>query len=230
MNVKVIGLGGIGNCLVTHLCRFLNFNQTDAVVTFIDGDVFTKDNHPRQAFHRFGNKAEITKEWMEEMFPSLCFRAEPEYVANLTNEHVTLDNLSRLVYNGDIVFLCVDNHVSRKMVSDYGENLSDITVFSGGNELTYGNVQIFIRKEGVNVTLPLANKFHPEIANPKDMHPLAAGCMQMLPRMPQLVFTNNMAAAIMLNAFYAHLQGAVMADEIYFDVITGSCRPVTRSK
>jgi molybdopterin/thiamine biosynthesis adenylyltransferase len=223
MNIKVIGLGGIGNCLVPLLARFLNFHNPQAVLTFIDGDRFEKGNSSRQFFPRLGNKAEVTAEWLSEMFPEMLFRAEAR--------HAGLDNLSRLVYNGDIVFLCVDNHDSRKLVSDHGENLSDVAIFSGGNEFTDGNVQIFIRREGKNVTLPLANeKYHPEIHRPRDKHPLAAACMQMTPRVPQLVFANNMAAAIMLNAFYAHLQGAVMPDDIYFDLLIGSCRPVTRSK
>lgn len=222
MNIKIIGLGGIGNCVVPILARFLNFDQPDATLTLIDGDVFVEHNQRRQHFDRLGNKAEVTKEWLEGLFPELCFRAEPEFV--------TRDNLPRLVYNGDIVFLCVDNHASRKMVSDHGENLSDVVILSGGNEVTHGNVQIFIRRNGENITPPLANELHPEIVKPADMHPLAAGCMQMLPETPQVIFANNTAATILLNAFYAYLQGAPMDGEIYFDILGGSVRPANRQQ
>lgn len=221
MQIKVIGLGGIGNCLVHPLARFLQYHDQDVAVTLIDGDVFEQGNAQRQYFARFGNKAEVTAEWLAGLFPSLLFRVEPRYAA--------LDNLPSLVYNGDIVLLGVDNHASRKLVSDHGENLSDVVVISGGNELKDGCVQIFIRRDGENITLPLANDFHPEIQNPADNHPLANGCMQMLPGAPQVIFANNTAATVMLNSFYALLQGQVMPDEIYFDLLTGSCRPVYRS-
>jgi len=221
VNIKVIGLGGIGSCLVPLLARFLNFNYSDAIVTLIDGDSFEESNAERQSFDRLGNKAEVTAESLGQTFPKLCFRSVPEFVTN--------DNLPALVYNEDIVFLCVDNHASRKLVSDHGENLADVSIFSGGNEFTDGNVQIFIRKEGANVTLPLANEFHPEIGNAADTHLPTAGCMQMQAAAPQQIFANNTAATIMLNAFYSHLQGKAMADEVYFDVLTGSCRPVYRS-
>jgi len=220
VNIKVVGLGGIGTCLAPVLCRFLCFERPESTVTFIDGDEYMADNRRRQTFAHFGNKAEVTAEAMQRLFPELCFRAVAEYVR--------VDNQSALIYNADTVFVCVDNHTTRKLVSDHAGNLSDIAIFSGGNDWTSGAVQIYIRKGGDNQTLPLANQFHPEIEKPKDFHPEGLGCEALQPEAPQLVFANNTAATIMLNAFYAHLQESVMPDEIYFDLLTGSVRAVNR--
>ena len=46
------------------------------------------------------------------------------------------------------MFLCVDNHKSRMIINNYCKQLNDVILFSGGNEFTDGNVQIYVRKEG----------------------------------------------------------------------------------
>src|SRR5262249_60475714 len=83
-------------------------------------------------------------------------------------------NVGQLIRNGDHVLLCVDNHPTRKLVSDHCGTLANVALFSGGNEGvepprergTYGNVQVYLRKGGRDLTVPLT-RFHPEIANPK---------------------------------------------------------------
>lgn len=220
MKVKVIGIGGIGTCLLPVLVRFLNFSSSGAEILLIDGDRFEEKNRERQCFDRLGNKAEVTAERLQQQHSRVPLRARPEYV--------TGSNVVRLVREGDVVFLCVDNHATRKLVSDRCEELDNVVLISGSNELTDGSVQVYVRRDGQDVTLPLASDFHPEVQYPKDANPAELGCEEQLESEPQLLFTNNWVAAIMLSSFYTWRQGGLKYDELYCDLLTGNCRAVSR--
>jgi len=222
MQIKVVGIGGIGGALLPTLSRFLNFGFSDVEVTLIDGGRYVERNRNRQVFDNLGSKAQITAERLVQDFPRVRFRPQPAYL--------TEDNIVSLIREGDLVLLCVDNHATRKLVSDHCEDLANVVVISGGNDYTDGSVQIFIRRDGENVTLPLANHFHPEIERPQDANPGVAGCDELAESEPQLLITNNAVAACMLNVFYAYLQGRFDFDEVYIDVVTSNTRAVSRSK
>jgi len=219
MRIKVIGIGGIGGCLLPVLCKFANYFPDSVEIVLVDGDDFEEKNKPRQFFDEFGNKAEVTQKSLENSFLNIHFGCIPEYVA--------LDNIIEVVCEKDIVFLCVDNHATRKLVSDYCQILSDVAVISGGNDFTDGNIQVFVRENRQNITPPLANDRHPEIANPKDKLPNEASCAELFSSEPQLVIMNNIIAAMMLSCFYAYLDGKLNYQEAYVDIITGNCRAVS---
>lgn len=224
MKIKVVGIGGIGCQLLLTLARYLNYaqNPSKVEVTLIDGDFYEENNLPRQAFKQFGNKAEVKVSELKKEFSLIFLRAKPCFV--------TSNNVVELIREGDIVFLCVDNHQSRKDVSNRVEELQNCLLIAGGNHYTDGIVQIYYRRDGQDVTLPLDNDFHPEIQNPRDQNPGEMGCDELTPSEPQLLLTNNAIAAGMLNAFYAWLQGKQLYDEVYIDIITGCNRPVFRRK
>lgn len=202
LKIKVIGTGGIGLCLLPVLCRYLNFSDEkfpNVEVTLIDGDTFEERNRDRQEFDDIGPKATITAQEYRGKYPRLMFWDNPVYVG----EH----NVVQLIREDDIVVLCVDNHATRKLISDRAEELNNITVISGGNDWTDGNVLTHIRRDGANLTPPLANKYHPEIVNPLDENPAdiqekAEGCAALVIGEPQLLITNNYIAANMLAALY----------------------------
>jgi hypothetical protein len=122
----------------------------------------------------------------------------------------------------------VDNHPSRLLVSTHAGTLKDATLISGGNDFHDGNVQVYVRRDGANLT-PSLSRYHPEIAAPRDRNPAdlssealaAAGA-------PQLLFANLTVAALMLNAFYAWQQGALGYSEVYCDLLENLTRPVVR--
>ena len=197
LKIKVIGTGGIGLCLLPSLCRYLNYNGEkfpDVQVSLIDGDHFEERNRERQDFVEVGPKATMTAEKYRNEFPRLMMMDHPVYVAD--------HNVIQLIREGDVVLMCVDNHKTRKLISDRAEELKNVTVISGGNDLTDGNVLMHIRRDDKNITPPLASNFHPEIANPTDKHPgevtEAMGCQVVAVAEPQLLFTNNLIAANML--------------------------------
>ena len=223
MKVKVIGVGGIGCCLLPCLARFLQYQlDVEASVTLIDGDAFENRNRERQTFSALGNKASVKVAELQREFPRMYFEAVEEFI--------TEDNVMIYIQNSDVVFVGVDNFFSRKVISDRAIRLKDVLVISGGNELTDGNVRFHLRQNNEDITLPLANKYHPEVMNPRDTGPTIAGCGARQAADPQIVLMNNLVAAHMLAGFYAYLQGKLDYDEVYLDLLTGSSRSVKRKK
>jgi len=219
MQIKIIGIGGVGTHLVVPLCRYLdnlsNLKEKPRI-TLIDGDQFEPKNESRQDFYTFGNKAEVTAKRMKKLFPNLEIESKPWYVTN--------ENIFLLIRNKDIVFLCVDNHATRKIVSDFCEQLEEIKLISGGNEYTDGNVQVYIRHQGKNITPPLTY-LHPEISNPRDLNPAEMSCEELsVSGAPQLIFTNLLVAAWMLAAFWNITTNKINYSELYFDLETGNSR------
>lgn len=220
LEIKVIGIGGIGCALLPFLCRYLQYSEARARLTLIDGDRFERSNAARQAFSRLGNKAEVKAVELAQEFEVLSFRSFPEYV--------TEANIGRLIGVGEVVFLMVDNHASRNLVSRHTSSLSDLTLISGGNDYEDGNVQIYVRQNGQDLT-PSLSRYHPEIATPRDQSPAVMSCEELMAAgAPQLLFANLMVASLMLNAFYAIRQGRLNYSEVYLDIVQNVSRAVTR--
>jgi molybdopterin/thiamine biosynthesis adenylyltransferase len=218
--ITVIGIGGIGCALVPFLARYLNYRGERARITLVDGDEFERGNADRQAFGTVGNKAKVKAAEMAREFQGLSFRAVPEYV--------TEENITQCIRGGDTIFLAVDNHKSRKLVSDYCEKLEAVTLISGGNDYTDGNVQIHIREGGRDRTAPIT-RFHSEIQHPQDRSPAEMSCEELMERgAPQLLFTNLAVASAMLNAFYSLCEGKLPYGEVYLDIVEGKSNPVKR--
>jgi len=211
-NIKIIGLGGIGSELCEQISRFLTFSSSNqSTITLIDGDNYETKNRERQNFSDFGNKAIIKCRDLRDKFPFSNLNIK--YV----NQFVNSDNIKNIIENGDIVFLAVDNHKTRKLVSDFSDSLKDITIISGGNELTDGNIQIYIRKGGEKLT-PNLTDFHPEIKDPVDKLPEEMSCEELHSVEPQLLFTNVGVSTFMCWAFFNILKGNPVPSEVYFDI------------
>ncbi len=222
LEIKVIGIGGIGCALLPFLCRYLTSEGERARITLVDGDAFESRNAARQSFERLGNKAKVKAEELAREFPTLSFRAIPEYV--------TGENVEEIIREGEIIFLAVDNHRTRLLVGSRGEALQDILLISGGNDLTSGNVQVHLKQGGKDLTLPLT-AFHPEIQDPEDRSPSEMSCEELQQASaPQLLFMNLTVACFMLNAFYAWRIGRLDYDEVYFDIVEGRAQPVRRHR
>lgn len=222
MDIVVIGLGGVGSILIERMCRFLNFTDDhDVEILLVDGDEYESKNYERQEFGRLGNKADIKITDLSVKFSKLGFDAFEEYV--------TEENISDVIGEGNIVFLCVDNHKTRMIVSNYCKKLKNITLISGGNEFTDGNVQLYVRRDGKDLTPDLC-KYHPEIAVPDDKLPTEMSCEELSVSDPQLYFTNLGVATIMCWTFYnAIIEGKYERSEVYFDILTMNSNAKTRA-
>lgn len=232
LKIKVIGCGGIGSWLVDPLCTMISYSSASAVeVGLIDGDHYEERNRERQNFVEIGPKATITAMRLQEKFPRLTIQDHPIYL--------TKANIALLIKDGDIVCGCVDNHRTRKLINDRAEELNNIVHLSGGNELTDGNVLIHIKKNGKDITLPVANKYHPELQNPTDKNPgdedlsRKKGCDVMVVSEPQLVATNFQVASIMLSELYKIIinhDRVGKSNEIHFDILTSKMNSMLREK
>lgn len=198
MNVVLIGCGGIGSHLVIPLAQFLAHHKKDEthVLHLIDGDSFAQRNGDRQFFDRVGPKALV--------YSALLARTIRGLNVESTHAYVSPSNVMFFVTEGDTVLLAVDNHATRKVVSDHAGTLANVCVISGGNELTDGDVLLYLRKNGKDCTPPLT--YYPEIAAPEEKGPYDKSCEERAAGgAPQLVWTNNAVAAAMGNLFWRYV-------------------------
>jgi hypothetical protein len=230
-SVKLIGLGGVGGIAARYLVAFLAASDRPLRVVLIDGDEFEPRNAERMLFSECGNKASVVRDDLLE------FVEDGSLTLAAVEEYVDAGNLPRLVVEGDVVLLCVDNHATRKLVSDHCRRLSDVCLISGGNDGvgedgagrtqrgSFGNVQVHRRREGVDETPPI-DAFHPEIESPRDTPPGDTSCTEALLSVPQLLFANLATASALLNAFFLHTCRELCYPELCFDIAEGLMRPV----
>lgn len=219
MNHVLIGVGGVGTHLVNGLARYMYSERSTDILLLVDGDVVENHNLSRQDFgiDSIGvNKAEATRERLRNLFPGLRI--------DILDEFLTPENVGVIVQDQNVVFLGVDNYATRKIVNDHAQDLSDITLISGGNELTDGDVIVYHRSDGSDLTNPL-DLLHPEIGSPTDVLPTELNCQEMAESEPQLIFTNMMVANLMLIAYW-HLRekGGFHFHELFFDINSGKMR------
>lgn len=215
--IVVVGCGGIGSQLIRNLLMFLTYSIPGGYkgeVVLVDGDIFEAKNSQRQIFGAIDvgrNKATSLANLYRQDFP-LNIRAAGSYL-DAVNARMTIGEDS-------MVFSCVDNHKTRKLISDRCKQLDNVVLVSGGNDYHDGNVQTYQRIDGEDVCMPIDHFGHPEIADPKDQHPseVETHCHTEVESAPQLVFANAMAATLMNNAAYhVFTTGKVKEADLYFD-------------
>ena len=227
--VKIIGLGGVGSIVARYLAIFLASLGRVVRLVFIDGDDFEHSNRTR-TFGSGGNKATVTHDDLAPHF------AESSLSILAIEEFVTPENIGRLIRAGDIILLTVDNHATRKLVSDHCATLSDVCLISGGNDGvekdasghmrrgTYGNVQVYLRRAGADAS-PSLTRYHPEIAQPADKLPTDKSCTELITSVPQILFANLTVATCILNTLLLHLSDALHYSELAFDIADALMRP-----
>jgi hypothetical protein len=139
-------------------------------------------------------------------------------------------NIDELVRRGDIVLIAVDNYSVRALIEARVKALEDAVVINGGNELTNGSCQIYIRQAGKNVTPPLSH-FHEEIKykGTDDRAAMTCAARTKIPGGEQTIAANSMSASIML-AFLSnyHTQATkpkgMVGHEAHFDLATLAMR------
>ncbi len=232
--VVFIGLGGVGMYVAKTASTFLAGLQgamptKETNLLLVDGDAFSFSNTYRMDVPEFGNKAEAIGKGILQSTDVNGFsvRWKPEYV--------TSENIEEIIQSGDCVLLAVDNHATRKLVSEHCQTLRDVVLISGGNDGveegmrgTYGNVQVYMREEWDDLTAPLT-KFHPEIADPQDKAPSEMDCLELAAQgVPQIALVNLTVASWMLNSLMRimmPIEGERQWDEVCFDIVEGVCAP-----
>ncbi len=189
------------------------------------------------AFAEVGFKAHIREKEMADLLGDrVSFRGLPLYV--------TRTNIEDLIPPDEpaVIFLCVDNHGTRRLVSEYCQRRTQglTLLISGGNSAVeedgghFGNVLIHLRRDDRDLTNPITTH-HPEIAAaPEDEVPNNEDpdCVQMALRSDstQIGLSNLAVASAMLNAFYAWYQGDGPAgyEEVYLNILEARVTPRSR--
>jgi len=194
----VVGAGGTGSHLMPALLAYLrNFhaNQgTEYQVVVADGDIFEDKNLARQLFAEEMlaiNKADA----MVQMNPGHPMIAVSRYIGKA--------DIETMVQDGDIVLICADNYSVRALIVAHAKTLDNVTVINAGNELIDGTVQLWVRRNGENLTPPITYG-HPEIAFKAEDDRAAMTCVQVaqLPGGEQTILANQAAAHFMLVALW----------------------------
>ncbi|MEQ8667811.1 MAG: ThiF family adenylyltransferase [Pirellulales bacterium] len=236
--VRVVGLGGIGAIVARYCCVFLASLRGESSLILMDGDNFEPKNASRMLFSSHGNKAEVVRASLVEHV------RDSQLTLVAVDEFIDRENVSCLISGGpnEVVLLCVDNHPTRKLLSDYCQGrdgfpgVDDLCLISGGNDGvgpdssgvhrrgSYGNVQIYIRRSGTDIS-PSLTTFHPEIDRPAQST-AQEHCTEAIASTPQLLFANLMAASAICNAFWLYLCGSLHYSELGFDIADGKMRPL----
>ncbi|MHC4953584.1 MAG: ThiF family adenylyltransferase [Planctomycetota bacterium] len=231
-SIKLIGLGGVGGIVARYLTVFLTALDADIRLVFVDGDTFESRNAERMVFAHAGNKAAVLRDELT------VHTVESRVTMVAVEEYVQPDNLDRLVRDRDLVLLAVDNHATRKLVSEHCSGLRNVCLISGGNDGagadssgrerrgTYGNVQMYMRREGEDRT-PALTRHHPEIAEPADSMPHELSCQELYESVPQILFANLATASALLNTLFLVACDADHYDELHLDIHDGLMRPAS---
>jgi len=233
--ITIVGLGGVGSIVARYASVFLASLPDNSSLLLVDGDKFEPSNASRMLFGRHGNKARVIR---NELLPR--FRGSRLGIAAVA-KYVAKETISGIIWPENIIILCVDNHATRKLVNDHCAKLKNIVLISGGNDGvgkdstgtvrlgTYGNIQIYIRKKGKDVT-PSLSAYHPEIANPKDKMPGELNCVELVVSKPQILFSNLAVASGILNTLLLYLSGQLPYSELGFDIAQGKAWPAVPIK
>lgn len=217
----LIGAGGTGSLLLDPMLRMLRtfHGQDDFIVAIIDGDNVEAKNLARQQFkgnHVGLNKAAALADFVygEELHPV------PEFLGDT--------NIKDRIQDGDVVIIAADNYNVRARIEQRAFELDNIAVINGGNESFDGSCQIFIRKNGKNMTPPLS-WMHDEIYTPSEHDPSKLDCIARaaIKGGEQTIIANLMSAAWTLNMLYRYLvsdKNPVVWHETFFDMKTGNAK------
>ena len=233
LTVRLVGLGGVGSIVARFVSIFLAALQCDVRLILIEGDHFEPQNATRMLFRSCGNKAEVVQADLLDHF------ADSRLTLMAISEFITPQNIATLLPGGEdeVIFLCVDNHATRKLISDHCEGLDNICLISGGNDGvgkdstgtmrrgSYGNCQVYIRRGAADVS-PSLTAFHDEIKNPTDQLPDDQHCTDLVDSVPQLLFANLATASAICNTFLLYLCDRLHYSEVGFDIVDARMRPL----
>lgn len=222
---SLIGAGGTGSFLYPALLRYLenyhgNRNE-QFVIQVIDGDHFTADNHERQLFEG---------RYVDENKANAIVAQHASRHGLAIAEYLGDTNIDDLIRDGDTVIIAADNYPVRSKIESHGKTLENLTVLNGGNEKFDGSCQVWVRRDGLNITPPMSH-MHDEIHRP-GVDRAAIDCIEAaaLPGGEQTIIANLMSATTLLNALrHAHEwedkdPSEIPFHEIFFDLNTAKMR------
>lgn len=216
----MVGAGGTGTHLLPPLLAYLTTfhkgedQDQDWRLGIMDGDSVEVHNLERQLF----SPAAVT---MNKAKASLLPYPHMKNVVPI-EDYLGNGNIGDIIHDGDTILICVDNFPVRGLIESYCNTLRNVVVINGGNERDTGSCQIWVRKDGVNVT-PNMSFTHMEIHAPGiDRAELSCAEIATIPGGEQLIMANMASAQHMLNALDAVNNDNVTWTELEFALIPPS--------
>lgn len=210
--VLIIGLGGIAETLIGQVARWLAHAHPGSDLHLIDGDLFDEGNGSRQTVGAYGPKATERRRQVNIALDD----ARERITITAVVEYVNPENVARFIREGDYVFLCVDNHASRKVVDDHIRTLRDAVCIAGGTDGMEGDVLLHVRRDGIDITSPFS-KYRPEIADPTDTIPEygtipTLGCDEEIDTDERFIGIDYLVAAVMFSLLGSLVKGLFPED------------------
>ena len=242
VRINLIGLGGIGSKLADELARYMTHTErAPKELILVDGDVYSQGNLERQSVLESDvglPKAKVWADGLAQEFRMLTVRAICGYVgkrkAEGTADRPTTVPIDQIAMESSITVVGVDNHATRKLFSDYFQEIvQNGVLISGGNNMTDGSIITAIRMNGKNLT-PAIDTFHPEIRNPKDKNPAELSCAELakVDGGTQVIWANLEAASKLGNEIHCVVTGEwerlKKRGEVYFDILENAAMPRLR--
>lgn len=196
-NIVVVGAGGTGSWLLPPLTRFLAAEGFGGRLYIADGDAYSEGNLLRQEFSTDDigqNKANVWGAKLRRQYMGLNINSFPQYISD--------ENLVDFKEERSVFLLCVDNHGARARITRLAKTLRDVVVISGGNEMFDGNVHIYVRRKGEDLSKDVVYD-HSEIAKGEETGrgDPTKGC-DFATAGSQLLVANFWSAAFMFASFH----------------------------
>lgn len=194
--VVIIGAGGTGSILIPQAARYLRSQKFQGNLVLVDGDSYSEGNAVRQTFamSKVGmNKAKYQAMAVSSQLPDFGDRV------TFVDKYIGQDDIEELVEENTIVINCADNNAIRKLVEDRVGELKNAAHICCGNELRDGQVQLFLRNNGKNLTpsIFVGSPHFNSLAD--DRSKMNCEAIAALPSGGQLIAANMMCATLALN-------------------------------
>lgn len=138
--IAVMGCGGIGGEVIEMLAR-MGVGELNVV----DNDYFDLSNINRQVLSTFENlglsKSEVAKEKVRQI--------NPYTKVNAFKDEINEENISQIVDDSDIIIDCLDNLLTRVIVSRYAKS-NNIPFIHGAIHGTLGQITVFTNEKDID--------------------------------------------------------------------------------
>lgn len=204
--IILLGLGGRGSNIVTHIARLIKSKYTNIQLILCDGDRVEEKNLNRQVgFFKENlgqNKAKVLAEQINYMYDINC-----QYIDHYWNTN----DFEKISINvNDIVITEVDNHITRLLFANLLKRLNFFWI-DGANDKETGSTFICRNVKINNKTLNISRfSYYPSIMNELDIHPDDRSCADHVASGEQDYSVNILGAAIDFAVLERYLNGTLL--------------------
>lgn len=204
--IDFIGLGG-NSFAPLQFGLYASNALADAAFVLVDGKEYRPGHEDHEFFLRHGPKVVVQAGMLHSAYPSLSIIPIPLFVDRDTTERTVA--ITEVVQDGDAVVLSVDNHETRRLVTEHAMTLPNVTLISGAIDGEQVHVWVYLRRNGTELT-PSPLHRYPELASASTALPAAmlhrTGCLEAAVQKPAEERPNYFAllsmSALMLSALW----------------------------